>query len=867
MMHDGATTRRPPTVSMSAFVRDQVLVYTKRMLAVTSTGGVYNSADVHRTIAPPSPLDARKAATRVVHALKLHPAVVSTGAKGHWCCKAATPSRSTSPKLLENTTGDAQIIDHWVEQYKAQFLPAILDITGAGGYVSIDTVRAHVAAMAPTAPVDDVFTAILASLGQDVRLQLQSANGKAPTAFVAAESGTPAPTADPVVAIAKQLASLVEPQILASVEMDKPYSTAALRVMLTPMASSAIPLDALVSAVVNHVRCNQELQFLGDADGNGFFVKPAPATGPTMHHAPQNVLPLTQPSPTAPLVTPTSVMIAPVKTAVPPSTPSRMLSPKKLAIATEVYVQAMLRWLNTHAEACGHAVVYGWRLSLPFSLPKDALKTHIIPAMVADPRLAHRPSYLACFCFGSRGASAVATVESVVAQITPFFVLGMLSTTKKGKAYTEADVLGQLRVPNGVDENAVLDRLYEAMKAERDVSVRIMANGRPAFDAKPHALLKKPSTPMTVKAPKTSVPATPSMTPTPTRPRADSIVSSTSATSTVSPPPYESFQDAFLADSAPVAGNVDNYVAYYADENLKEVLDTVKTGNAFYASSMRSWLKHLPDDIDTEAVIAGLVVLLRQHPCLAYDDDDASRSFFYLVGTAPPQGSPMPLSPVSAIESDDDLGDVFSDSNASENASFRSRTSSADVDDVSIPLLELQATIDHAPVVVVTSTDHLRQAVGSHALFSTPTVTGSVAIDVHGVLPNLLIQLAFEDTIFIIECTSIPAADVTKYLQPILMSHTVTKIVYDGYTVAEALTTIAGTIPVGVLDLQLLMELETSQITASFADFAERCQCPPHPHPRYLSRPRLLTQIPLSSEARDAAAATVRLLSQAAFAC
>ncbi|KDO23129.1 hypothetical protein SPRG_21070 [Saprolegnia parasitica CBS 223.65] len=561
-----ASRSRAPSVSMNTFVNDQILVYTARMLAATSGGRVYNSSDVHRTLVAPSPsIDLKKAASRIVHALKRHPAVVPAGAVGgHWCCKAAPKARSSTTSSVASqplSSVTSVVVQKCVAQYEEQFKPAVLDITGAGGYVNEDSIRSQVQAMAPLAPADAVVDAILVALGRDPRLQQQVIAGKV---TIVASPRVEEPEELPAdAAMAAQLSALLLPQVLASVLDDKPFYVSRLRTVLSPMASGATHTDALVVAVVNVLRRDARLQYVDSLPGTEpFFTKP-------MASIPAPRLPMAS---TPPRVTPGAP-----RSATPNNTSG--LTDANLATAIEAYAQAMERWLQTHDEGCGHAVVYSWKLQLPFVLPRAVVKSHVMPALVQDPRFRHRPSFLSNVCFGRRSSSgdATASVHNIVDQVAPYYLTAMLSTTKKGKAFTEADILGQLRVPSHVSTKAVVAGIVDTLKLHPDVTSSVVG-GRVSFQA-----LRQPKTP------------------------------------------------------APTDMALEPYVAAHASEYVDAILEWVASDNAFYTSYIRGQVRPtLPDDVDLDAVVAAIVQSLRRHPQLTYSDADPTRPCFVRAGGTPP---------------------------------------------------------------------------------------------------------------------------------------------------------------------------------------------------------------------------------------
>ncbi|EQC36099.1 hypothetical protein SDRG_06216 [Saprolegnia diclina VS20] len=805
-----ASRSRPPSVSMTTYVNDQILVYTARMLAATSGGRVYNSSNVHSTLVAPSPnFDLKKAASRIVHALKRHPAVVSAGTVGgHWCCKAAPKPRSSTPSTssvasqpLSSVT--SVVVQKCVAQYEEQFKPAVLDITGAGGYVTEDSIRSQVQAMAPLAPCDAVVAAIVVALGRDPRLQQQVVAGK--TTIVSSPRCEEPEVPPAEAAMAAQLGALLLPQVLASVLDDKPFYVSQLRTVLSPMASGAISVDALVLAVVTVVRRDARLQYV-DSLPEPFFMKPLAAI-------PAPRLPLASTPPRA----------------IPESQPNTSgLTDANLATAIEAYAHAMERWLQTHDEGCGHAVVYSWKIKLPFTLPRAVVKSHILPALVQDPRFRHRPSYLANVCFGRRSASGDATVSvhNIVDQVTPYYLTAMVSTTKKGKAFTEADILGQLRVPSHVSAKAVLAGILDTLKRHPEVTSSVVG-GRVSFCA-----LREPNTPP---------PAPPSTTK--RAPTTTKLPAITKLDPTLQP-----------------------YVAAHASEYVDAILEWVASDNAFYTSYIRGQVRPtLPDDVDLDAVVAAIVQSLRRHPKLTYSDADPTRPCFVRAGGTPPA---LPSPKANATWKSPSSATSFrsrSSSGADSSSDESSDDDSNDAEESATPLQTLTTPDPQAPATThfISTVHQLHDAITAHGILHNPTQARVMTLYAYGTLPHALLVLAFTGHTLVLDCAQIPATALAHALSPALQSPSVTKIVYNAHPFAALFSAVGENRLASVIDLELLLEHQTSRFSVSFAEMLSVVGLPAHPHPRYLDRPDFLNHRPLLPEATQAAAATVQLLLQA----
>ncbi|OQS04341.1 hypothetical protein THRCLA_03412, partial [Thraustotheca clavata] len=136
-------------------------------------------------------------------------------------------------------------------------------------------------------------------------------------------------------------------------------------------------------------------------------------------------------------------------------------------------------------------------------------------------------------------------------------------------------------------------------------------------------------------------------------------------------------------------------------------------------------------------------------------------------------------------------------------------------------------------------------------------------MDIHGVLPDCILQLALYNDVLLIDCYNINIEALQIALNPFFKCIAVVKIVYDVHRLAKALSVIAPEGVASLIDIQLLMEIETTSYDISFKKMLQHIDLEVHPHPRYLKQPKLVTQRPLREDAMEAAAANVKLLLQA----
>ncbi|KDO31842.1 hypothetical protein SPRG_03762 [Saprolegnia parasitica CBS 223.65] len=162
------------------------------------------------------------------------------------------------------------------------------------------------------------------------------------------------------------------------------------------------------------------------------------------------------------------------------------------------------------------------------------------------------------------------------------------------------------------------------------------------------------------------------------------------------------------------------------------------------------------------------------------------------------------------------------------------------------------------PCTTITTTAQLRAVVATVDVLNDPTHRRVLAIDAYGTWPKALVVVACTETTLIIDCVDIPMTDLVHAVGPSLRSSVVTKITFDVHRSAALLSSLAECC--GLLDLQLLLEHETSRFEATFADMVAHAGLPPHPHPRYLDRTDFFNERPLRPEAVHAAAATTQLL-------
>ncbi|OQR83309.1 hypothetical protein ACHHYP_14853, partial [Achlya hypogyna] len=177
--------------------------------------------------------------------------------------------------------------------------------------------------------------------------------------------------------------------------------------------------------------------------------------------------------------------------------------------------------------------------------------------------------------------------------------------------------------------------------------------------------------------------------------------------------------------------------------------------------------------------------------------------------------------------------------------------------------LSVKPEAEKAPQLVIATATQLQQAVAANSILRDSTTTGVVAVDANGSLPNMLLQLAFDDVVLLIDCQQLDVSIVTQYLQPVLQSPKVLKVMYDAHRLTDLLSTVGAGAVVAVADIQLLMEHDTSDFNTTFAAMLRLWELPAHPHPRFLERPDFFNQRPIGAEATQAAAATVSLLLQA----
>ncbi|EQC26320.1 hypothetical protein SDRG_15809 [Saprolegnia diclina VS20] len=165
----------------------------------------------------------------------------------------------------------------------------------------------------------------------------------------------------------------------------------------------------------------------------------------------------------------------------------------------------------------------------------------------------------------------------------------------------------------------------------------------------------------------------------------------------------------------------------------------------------------------------------------------------------------------------------------------------------------------HGPTVVSTAAQ-LQHTVGALDVVQSPWTPRAVALDAHGVWPHVLLQLASDNTVILIDVESTGANAVHTALYPMLASTAVTKVVYGAHRLAATMAQLhADSIP-SVVDLELLMEHQTTRFNVPFAKMLSLLGLPAHPYPRYLDRPDFFDQRPLRAEATQAAAATVSQL-------
>ncbi|KDO17840.1 hypothetical protein SPRG_22372 [Saprolegnia parasitica CBS 223.65] len=533
------------------------------------------------------------------------------------------------------------------------------------------------------------------------------------------------------------------------------------------------------------------------------------------------------PAPRLPLAsTPPRVTPGAPRSATPNNTSG--LTDANLATAIEAYAQAMERWLQTHDEGCGHAVVYSWKIQLPFVLPRAVVKSHVMPALVQDPRFRHRPSFLSNVCFGRRSSSgdATASVHNIVDQVTPYYLTAMLSTTKKGKAFTEADILGQLRVPSHVSTKAVLAGILDTLKLHPDVTSSVVG-GRVSFQA-----LRQPKNPAPSPVPpSTTKQTTLSQTPNPTTKRTDMAL--------------------------------EPYVAAHASEYVDAILEWVASDNAFYTSYIRGQVRPtLPDDVDLDAVVAAIVQSLRRHPQLTYSDADPTRPCFVRAGGTPPA---MPSPKANDTWKSPSSATSFQSSSDESSDDEDEDDESNDMEKSTTPLESLETLDPQGPATthLISTVHDLQDAITTHAILHNPAQARVMTLYGYGTLPHALLALAFTGHTLVLDCAQIPASALSHALSPVLQSPSVTKIVYNTHPFSSLFSAIGDNRLVSVIDLELLFEHQTSRFNVSFAEMLSVVGLPAHPHPRYLDRPDFLNHRPLLPEATQAAAATVQLLLQA----
>ncbi|OQR87567.1 hypothetical protein ACHHYP_08486 [Achlya hypogyna] len=116
------------------------------------------------------------------------------------------------------------------------------------------------------------------------------------------------------------------------------------------------------------------------------------------------------------------------------------------------------------------------------------------------------------------------------------------------------------------------------------------------------------------------------------------------------------------------------------------------------------------------------------------------------------------------------------------------------------------------------TSDELRRGFSNHKLLRDLSAQYVVALDFQGhTFPDLLVLLAVDDGIFLIECELIPKTDLAapRAIAALGTHHQVLR-------------------PLATLDLQLLVEAATGVPEASFAEMLRHWELPVHPLPRYL---------------------------------
>ncbi|OQR88391.1 hypothetical protein ACHHYP_06837, partial [Achlya hypogyna] len=287
-----------------------------------------------------------------------------------------------------------------------------------------------------------------------------------------------------------------------------------------------------------------------------------------------------------------------------------------------------------------------------------------------------------------------AAVSTVAQEKISFFTQRMLSYVSKGHKYYASDVRGLCKVPATINQDAVIDAIVSALKADARVMHAVDDRGRLYFaDASvpPAAPLPPPlpPTPLTPAVPMpppclhVQAPYVPPMPP--------SISPSLAMPNTVT-------TDAAIDINTELATR-------YLQQHKASILSTIATHEVFHVSVVLfQLLPLLTPDQSPEAVVAAVVALLKTDPQLSYHQDDVGRQYFTAraasIDLGAPATEPWDAPPSPSVrsqfsesesdgsnfdndDSDDDSddeggGDSDSDDSDSSDCSGNSRSSSGD---------------------------------------------------------------------------------------------------------------------------------------------------------------------------------------------